>query len=164
VKRELIAFALKALSISLVLGFLWFWKAQDLYPHLLSPISVPFFQWVGVKKWLLSRVIDHFTNIVPYVALVLATPEAFRNWKKTLFALLGGLAILAAGHLLLSWAVYYYSAQYRFSKAYFRAAFPYFLLCDAMPLILWLLFYPRVLPKMLNFRKPGEGKSRANGP
>jgi hypothetical protein len=156
VKRNLWLFLLKLVSISLVLGFLWFWKLQDAYPHFLEPIAVPFFQWVGVKKWLLSWVIDHFTNIVPYIALVLASPGLLSNWKKTLAALLGGLAILIISHLLLSWLVYHYSAQYRFTKQFFRITFPFFLLSDALPLALWLLFYPRILPELFGFMKWGK--------
>jgi len=160
VKSGLIPFLLKLIFISLILGFLWFWKAQDAYPHLLSPVAIPFFQWVGVQKWLLSRVIDHFTNIVPYIALVLATPDAFKNWKRTIIVLLSGLIALAATHLLLSWVVYYYSAQYRFTKAYFRATFPFFLFVDALPLPLWLLFYPKVLPRLFRFMKVSAGNGR----
>jgi hypothetical protein len=153
VKRELSFFLLKVILITLILGFLWFWKLQELYPHILSPIAVPLFQWFGVKKWLLTRVMDHFTSIVPYVALVLATPDAIRNWKKTTLSLLGGIIILAISHLFLSWAVYHYSEQYRFSKSYFRATFPIFLICDALPLLLWLTFYPRLLPEFFGFMK-----------
>lgn len=148
-KIKLILFLIKLLLISSVLGFLWFWKLQNIYPHILSPLAIPFFQWVGVKKWLLSWVSNHFTNVVPYLALVLATPKALNDWKRLLAAILGGLLILTITHLLLSWLVYYYSEQYQFTRSFFRRTFPFFLINDALPLPLWLIFYPRMYMELL---------------
>lgn len=150
-KRNLYLFLIRLCLISFALGFLWFWKLENIYPRILWPVVVPFFQWVGVKKWLLSRVVDHFTNIVPYLALVLATPGALNNWKRFLAAILGGLLILAMMHLVLSWAVYYYSEQFGFTRLYFRRTFPVFLINDALPLPLWLIFYPRVHKDLFGF-------------
>ena len=155
-KKELWKFLLKLAIFSLILGFLWFWKLQDFYPFLLKPAAIPFFQWVGVKKWYLSWVLDHFTNIVPYIALVLATPGILKRWKWTLLALFGGLVALMISHLFLSWMVYHYSAEYQFTKSFFRRTFPFFLLSDGLPLPLWLLFYPRVLPELFRFIKLGR--------
>lgn len=150
-KNNLLLFLIKLLLISSVLGFLWFWKLQDLYPHILRPVAFPFFQWVGVKKWLLTWVSDHFTNVVPYLALVLATPGALKNGKRFAAAILGGLLILAIAHLLLSWLIYYYSEQYHFTRSFFRRTFPLFLINDALPLPLWLMFYPRTLKELFGF-------------
>jgi hypothetical protein len=150
-KKNLLPFLIKLLLISLVLGFLWFWKLQNLYPRLLWPVAVPFFQWVGVKKWLLSWVLNHFANIVPYLALVLATPRVLNNRKKLLAAILGGLLVLAIMHLFLSWMVYHYYEQYQFTKSFFRRTFPFFLINDALPLPLWLVFYPRIHKELFGF-------------
>ncbi|SYZ74299.1 membrane hypothetical protein [Candidatus Zixiibacteriota bacterium] len=160
-KKSRLIFLLKLISFSLILGYLWFWRLQSLYPHLLAPAAMPFFQWVGVKKWLLSWVIDHFTNIVPYTALVLAMPGIFKKWKKTLVALVAGLIILAGFHILLSWSVYYFSEQYHFSRAFFRRTFPFFLINDALPLVLWILFYPEILSELSGLlkRRMRRGKS-----
>lgn len=162
-KKNLLIFLLKLVFFSTLLGYLWFWQLQALYPHLLAPAAMPFFKWVGVKKWLLSWVLDHFTNVVPYVALVLSTPGIIKGWKKFLAALFGGLIILAAVHIFLSWMVFYFSEQYHFSKAFFRRTFPLFLINDALPLMLWLLFYPKILTELFGFFRKGS-RAEKNGP
>jgi len=154
-------FLVKLALFSIAFGLLWHFYLQTAYPHFLKPVAVPFFQWVGVKKWRLSLLLDHFTNIIPYVALVLSTPGIIKEWKKTLFTLLGGLVILMIGHLLLSWIDYHYWAKYGMSRSFFRNTFHFLLLNDALPFGLWLLFYPRVLPQLFSFLKFGRKKQPA---
>nr|MBN2278367.1 hypothetical protein [candidate division Zixibacteria bacterium] len=160
-KKDLWLFLLKLAFFSLALGLLWHFYLQTLYPHFLKPVAVPFFQWVGVKKWRLSLLLDHFSNLVPYTALVLATPGIIKEWKKTLLTFFGGLLILMIGHLLLSWADYYYWAKYGLTRGLFRNTFHFILLNDALPLGLWLLFYSRKLTGLFGFLKFGR-KNREN--
>ena len=160
-KNELWKFLIKLAIFTVVFGLIWFLWAQDAYPRLLKPIVFPFFQWIGVKKWRLSLLLDHFTNIIPYLALVCATPGFFTHWKKTIIALLGGFIILMVGHIVLSWLDYHYWSQYDMTKKFFRSIFHFYLLNDALPLGLWLLFYPRVLPQLFSFLRFGKGGQTA---
>lgn len=155
-KKEPWPFLLKLALSTLILGYIWFAAAQDAYPHMLKPIVYPFFKWVDVKTWRLSILLDHFTNIVPYISLIIATPGFFRNWKKTLLALFGGLIILMIGHVALSWLDYHFWSQYKMTRKFFKTTFHYYLLNDALPLGLWLLFYPRVLPQIFPFFRFGK--------
>ena len=150
-KKDLWLFLIKLVFFTLALGLLWFWVVQSAYPHFLKPIIFPFFKLVGVRKWRLSILLDHFTNIVPYVALVCATPGFFKNWKKTIFALLGGLLIIMIVHILLSWIDYHFYSQYGITRTFFRRTFHYYLLNDALPLGIWLIFYAGTLPRLFNF-------------
>jgi hypothetical protein len=156
VKKNLWLFLIKLAFFTIVFGLVWFWVAQDLYPRLLKPVIFPFFKLVGVRKWRLSILLDHFTNIVPYVTLVCATPGFFKRWKKTILVLIGGLLILAIGHILLSWLDYYYWSQYGTTRPFFRNIFHFYLLNDALPLALWLIFYPRMLGEIFGFLKFGK--------
>ena len=158
-KKQLWLFLLKLAFFSVVFGLLWFYYVQELYPILLKPIVFPFFKWVGVKKWRLSILLDHFTNIIPYVALVCASPGFFKNWKKTIVTLIGGLLILMVGHIALSWIDYHYWAQYKTTRPFFRRIFHYYLINDALPLGLWLLFYPHLLPRLFSFLKFGRKRA-----
>lgn len=160
-KKDLWLFLAKLAFFTVLFGLLWFYYLQDAYPHFLKPVAFPFFKWVGVKKWRLSLLLDHFTNIVPYVALVFSTPGFFRHWKKTLLALFGGLLILMIGHLALSWLDYHFWSQYKMTRSFFRRTFHFYLLNDALPLGLWLLFYPGVLPQLFRFLRFGRA-SRAD--
>jgi hypothetical protein len=156
VKKEIWPFLIKLVLSTLILGYIWFAWGQNAYPHALKPLAFKFFQLVGVTKWRLSLLLDHFTNIVPYIALVIATPGFFKNWKKTIIALLGGLAILIIGHLLLSWLDFYFWSQYQMTKKFFKTTFHFYLLNDALPLGLWLLFYPKMLLRLFPFIKMGR--------
>ncbi len=155
-KKESWLFLIKVALFLLAFGWIWFWLVQDAYPYFLKPVAYPFFQWVGVRKWRLSLLLDHFTNVVPYVTLVCASPGFFKNWKKTLIALFGGLVILMIGHLLLSYVDYYFYSRYKMTKSFFKGMFPFLMLNDALPLGLWLLFYPKVLPEVFSFLKFGR--------
>lgn len=157
-KKEPWPFLFKLIISSLVLGYIWFDFAQDAYPVFLKPIVFPFFKWVGVKKWRLSFLLDHFTNIIPYLALVIATPGFFKNWKRTLIAGFGGLIILIIGHLLISWIDYHYwsQAQFKLTRGFFKNTFYIYMLNDALPLGIWLLFYPQILSQIFKFLKFGR--------
>ncbi len=158
-KKNLLLFLLKLASLTLILGYVWFSGLQEQYPHLISPIAIPFFKFVGVTKWRLVLVLEHFTNLVPYIALVLSSPGIITHWKRMLTALLGGTAIIMLFHLLLSWAVFYFSVKYSLSKTFYKIIVPFYLVNDAMPLILWLVFYPH-LPSSLFGLKGFGGEKR----
>ena len=163
-KKELWLFLAKLAFFSIVFGLLWFYYIQNLYPVLLKPIVFPFFKWVGVKKWRLSILLDHFTNIIPYVALICSSPGFFRKWKKTIIALIGGLLILILGHIALSWIDYNAWSEYGTTRPFFRRIFHFYLINDALPLGLWLLFYPSLLPQLFRFLRFGKSGPEISEP
>jgi hypothetical protein len=152
VRKSLWLFLLKLLVFSLVLGYLWFSRFQVQYPYWIDVFADPFFKLVGVRQWWLALVVEHFTNLVPYVALVLASPGFFKHWRRTALALVGGIAILILGHLLLSWAVYYFNEKYSLSRSFYRIVIPMYIINDALPLVLWLSFFPRLPSELFGFR------------
>ncbi|MFH2048706.1 MAG: hypothetical protein ABIJ12_04595 [bacterium] len=105
-KKDLLIFLSKLIPLTLVLGYFWFTGWQVRYPDWLDPIALPFFRMVGVKRWWLALVVEHFTNIIPYIALVLSVPDHIKFWRRGLLALFGGCAIIILGHLCQSSAVY----------------------------------------------------------
>ena len=160
VKRDLWLFLTKLLLFTLILGYIWFSGLQRSYPFIIDPLASWFFKLVGVKKWWLSLTVEHFTNLIPYLGLILASPGFFKNWKHTLTALLGGLAVLVAVHILMSAAMYYIVGEYGMSKSAYKIIVPIYLVNDALPLILWLVFYPELLSKLFNF--VGMGRAKKN--
>jgi len=150
--KELWLFLAKLLSLTLVLSYLWLAYWQLHYPKAIQWIALPFFDLVGVKKWYMALLLDHFTNLVPFVALVLATPGVFRNWRKTLAVMAGGLAAIICCQLLLSWAVYELISRYAMTKMYYKLSQPLFLINDTAPLILWVAFYPEMLGRLFGLR------------
>ncbi|MCK4462161.1 MAG: hypothetical protein KAW46_10165 [candidate division Zixibacteria bacterium] len=160
-KRNLWLFLLKLLPATLILGWLWFAHAQHAYPYWIDPVATFFFKLFGVRVWHLALTAEHFTNLVPYLALLLATPGLVRNWKRTLTALFVGLAVIVLVHIFMSVAIYYIVEAYSMSKSAYRIIVPIYLVNDAMPLILWLAFFPKVLSDLFGFIKWGKGGGEA---
>ncbi|RKX24774.1 MAG: hypothetical protein DRP45_07460 [Candidatus Zixiibacteriota bacterium] len=157
-KKELWKFLLRLVPLTLLFGYFWFAFLQVRYPVLIRPVASFFLELVGVDDWLLYIVLEHFTNLVPFASLVLASPGLVSNWKKTLTALFGGLAIIIAGHLLLSWVVFELNEAYGLSRAFYRVVVPLLLLNDTLPLLLWVAFYPRLPGRLLGLRIFGDQK------
>ncbi len=157
-KRSLWLFLLKLLPATLLLGWLWFTRGQFAYPDLIEPMALPIFSLLGVKQWHLYLLAEHFTNLVPYIALVIATPGIVGQWKRFVFALFVGLAIIVLMHIVMSVAVYHVYEAYKMSENAFRIIVPIYLVNDALPLILWLAFFPKVLSELFGFIKFGKGE------
>jgi hypothetical protein len=150
-KKELWLFLGKLAIAVLILGYVWTrWRFY--YPDVFEPIYKPFFNLVGLQKWWMALLLDHFTNWVPFVALVLASPDLIRRWRRSLVVLFGGLVIILIGHMLLSWAVYELVARYTMTKMYYKLSLPLFLVNDTLPLALWLLFYPDLPGRLFGFK------------
>jgi len=151
-RKELWLFLLKLPVLTLGFGYIWFSGLQLIYPDLIDPIATPFFRLVGVTNWLLYLLLEHFTNLIPYIALVLASPGLIRNWRRTIYALFGGVAAIVLVHLLLSWLVFELNEAYGLSRAFYRVWVPAYLFNDALPFGLWLLFYPELPGRLFGLR------------
>lgn len=123
-KRNLWLFLLKLAAVSLGLAYFWYSGWQRSYPDLIDPIATPVLTLLGVRRWWLALVVEHFTNIIPFIALVLATPGIVKGWKRTLVALVVGLSVLLIGHLLMSAAVYHLELKYSLSRSFYKFIVP----------------------------------------
>ena len=155
-RKDLLGFLLKLLGFTLVLGYVWFAGLQRAYPDLIEPVAAWFFELSGVRRWWLVLTVEHFTNLVPYLALIFASPGFFTNWKRTLLALLSGLSALVLAHIVMSIAIYYIVEAYSMSRQAYRLIIPIYIVNDALPLVLWLLLYPELLPRLFRFVKFGR--------
>jgi len=139
-----------------LLGWLWFAGLQRAYPDLIEPIAFPLFGLMGVREWHLYLLAEHFTNLVPYIALVIATPGIIRQWRRFVLALVVGLAIIILVHIFMSVAVYHVYEAYKMSENALRVIVPIYLVNDALPLILWLGCFPKALSDLFGFIKWGK--------
>ena len=119
-KRNLWLFLLKLLPATLILGWLWFTQCQHAYPYWIDPIATFFFKLFGVRTWHLALTAEHFTNLVPYLALLLATPGIIKHWRRSLLALFGGLVVIVLVHMFMSVAIYFIVEAYSMSKSAYR--------------------------------------------
>ena len=160
-KRTLWLFLIKLLVTTVILGYLWTTGWKMTYPYWIDPIATLFFKMFGVTRWYLSLAAEHFASVVPYIGLVVATPGLVARWKRAIIALIGGVAAIVLMHVLMSTGIFYIVEGYGMSKNAYRLLLPIYLVNDAMPLILWLAFFPTVLSELFGFikwgRRGGEG-------
>ncbi|MFH1687318.1 MAG: hypothetical protein ABIE70_07320 [bacterium] len=161
-RKDLWLFLTKLAVVTVVLGLAWFWWFKLQYPRLLQPIGNVVLPWLGAHKWQLSWTLEHMSNMVSYLALVLATPEIGRRWREVLRALYIGLPIMVLVHLLMLAAFDHIISRWGLSEITYRWAVPIWVVNDALPLILWLLLLPEVLTELFPRLRSG-GLSRQVG-
>jgi len=153
-KKDRLLFLLKLVLLTLILGYLWYIYIQRSYPTLLEPIAEPVFRLTGVRRWWLVLLLEHFTSLVPYAALILATIKPIKEWRRSLTALVGGIAIIVVGHLLMSIATYYIMENFAATRTSYVLLVPVYLINDALPLALWLLFYGSFFTCLIGRHRP----------
>lgn len=160
-KRNLWLFLLKLLITTLILGYFWTTGWKMAYPNWIKPIAQLFFDIFGVTKWNLSLTAEHFASWIPFIGLLVATPGLLRRWKHALVALFGGVAAIVLMHIVMSIAIFYIVSAFEMSQNAYRLLLPIYLVNDAMPLILWLAFFPTVLSELFGFIKWGRSGGEA---
>lgn len=143
-KRKLLLFLAKLVAVSLTIGYLWFDGLQIKYVDILSPVAEPVLMFFGASRWWLAMVVEHFTSLIPFIALVLASPGLISRWQNSLIGLVAGIAIIVSGHLLMSVGVFHIVENFGMSRTGYVFLIPLYILNDALPLILWLVFFPGV--------------------
>ncbi len=161
-KKERLLFLLKLVPLTLILGYLWYTSVQTAYPTLLEPLADPVFRLTGVRKWWLVLLMEHYTSLVPYLALVLSSAEFIREWKRSLAALVGGTAIIVMGHLLMSIATYHIMDNFAAMKTSYVLLVPVYLINDALPLVLWLLFFGSFFARLVGRKQQTAGSAKAS--
>jgi len=159
VKKECWLFLSKLIGASLILGWIWFAWWQEVYPDMLRPVAVPFFRLLGVKRWFLELLMHHYTSLIPYLALVIATPGHIKNYGRGLVAFFGGSGVIILGHLLMSAVVFFIVDAYGLGKTAYRLTVPVYLINDSFPLVLWLLFYHEILIKLFPLLRFSDSQS-----
>ncbi len=147
-RRNLWLFLAKLAAVTIVLGLVWFWWLREAYPEFVSIPARAVLPLIGVEKLHFSAAAEHFANMIPYVALVLAAPGALQRWRYLVVALVSGVAILITGHLLMLTGFYFVIEEYALSRQAYRLILPIWVLNDALPLILWLAYYPKALREL----------------
>ena len=138
-KKNLLFFFLSLAVVSVVLTWFWFHGLQVRYAMLFGPAARSAFRLLGIHKSGLKLVIEHFTNIIPFIALCLALPRV--GLKKRLTRLALGLGILALAHFIMIVAVSAVYSVHSLSPTAYKYIFPILTVNDALPLVIWFLFF-----------------------
>lgn len=130
---------LKLVAISVVVTFVWFWWLQLRYAAMFGPAAKFAFRTLGIQKSGHLLVLEHFTSLVPFIALSLSLPNGFK--KKRLLRLGIGITIIAAAHYLLLIAVSAVYAAHGLTGITYKYIFPMLTINDALPLLLWIVLF-----------------------
>jgi len=151
VKKNLLYFFLSLVVISAVLTWFWFNGLQVRYAMIFGPAAKFVFRQLGIYKSGLKLVIEHFTNLIPFIALCLALPGVY--WKKRLWHGLIGLLILVAVHFGMIIAVSAVYTKHYMSPEAYKYIFPILTINDALPLVLWFLFFSEEILTLFRKKK-----------
>jgi len=152
VKRNLLQFFLSLVVVSAVLTWFWFNGLQIRYALLFKPAAQSAFRLFDIHKSGVTIVIEHFTNLIPFIALTLALPKV--RLQKRLIRLVVGLLILAAVHFILIIAVSGVYSAHSLSETAYKYIFPMCTINDALPLVLWFLFFSNEIIATFRTMKP----------
>ena len=156
-QRPLLVFALSFLALTLPLAWAWFAWGSDLYTRFL----IDLLDALGLRMRQRahgSAAAPRFISVVPFLVLMLVTPRL--GWKRRVFGAVGGLAVLVAVHCGLLLVVDAATAAYGRGAESVEKFFPFVILADGVPLLLWLVlareFLAEVIPG-LGEKPPGAG-------
>jgi len=152
VKRNLLKFFLSLVVVSAVLTWFWLNGLQLSYALLFKTPAQFTFRLLKIYKSGVTLVIEHFTNLIPFIALSVSLPGV--AIKKRLIRLVLGLIILMVVHFLLIISVSKIYATYSLSQTAYKYMFPLFILNDALPLALWFVFFSEEILSLFRRRKP----------
>ena len=149
-KRKLLRFFLSLIVVSALLTWFWFDGLQVRYALLFKPMAQAAFRFFKIYRSGITLVIEHFTNLIPFIALSVSLPGV--KIGKRLVRLFLGLIILMAVHFFLIISVSKIYSAYQLSATAYKYMFPLLIINDALPLVLWFLFFSEDILKV--FRPP----------
>ncbi len=134
---RLFKFFILLIVFSLPLFWLWMEEGQVAYQKLVGAIVVPLAKALQEKELNLFILKGHYMNIIPFVALILASPAL--RLEKRLMALGIGLPLMFAWHLLFSLVLNHYQTLWGHDRRFYQLFIPAISVNSAVPVILWFI-------------------------
>ena len=156
--KRLLLLAAKFLIITVPLGLIWIEWARTAYLNLFVKIATPVLLLFGVQDIFGKYVVDHFINYVPFLVLIVITPEL--SPKRRIVGGVIGFFLLFVGHIVLTTIAYYAIHNYGQTQKAFSVLFPGFLLNDSLPFIIWAIVASGWLKQLLGSLKKTEPAGR----
>jgi hypothetical protein len=123
----------------------WWWTQGGLesYYELFKRLAFPLLQELGVGHISPGLVRDRLAGFIPFVALMLVTPQM--PLKRRLGGLGLGIVVIFFGHVALSYWAWASFGRTGVSADSMARYFPALIINDAVPFILWAFFANRFL-------------------
>lgn len=139
---------LEFVAITAPLTWLWMNGGQDAYMAWFKDVARPFFKLLGVTNYPPSAVRDRFIGFVPFIALMLITPGL--SFAKRIGGLLIGFPVIVLCQVALVYAVFKIVVQGGgWNEETKTALFPFTVIFDAVPLLLWAVLAHEYLGGLL---------------
>lgn len=153
---KLLKFFLLLIVFSLPLFWFWMTAGQINYQKFLGAVVVPIARAMNEKGLNLFILKAHYMNIVPFVALILATPAL--GWKKRLTALVLGLLLMFVWHLVFSLTLNHYQILWGHDRRFYQLFIPAISVNSAVPVVLWFILAWKGVKELLGeiFTRPNE--------
>lgn len=145
--RTILWFVVRLVVVSAALFTLWEWRLAAWYAILFRHVAGPVCGLFGIELQSLADsiglVTPRFYNVIPFLSLVVATWGL--TLKRRAIAIAAGLVALVLWHVGLAIGVDAIVASHGLDRTAYRMLSPWFLVSDALPIMLWLIFaYPSV--------------------
>lgn len=136
------------IAITAPLTWLWMNGGQEAYMAFFKDVARPVLTALGVTNYPPSAVRDRFIGFVPFIALMLITPGL--EWSKRIGGILIGIPIIVLCQMALVFAVFKVVVQGGgWNSDTKTALFPFTVMFDAVPLLLWAIFAHEYLGGLL---------------
>ena len=140
--------ALAFVAITMPLTWLWMNGGQDAYMAFFKQTATPLFKLLGVTNYPPSAVRDRFIGFVPFIALMLITPGL--EWRRRIGGILLGFPVIVLCQIALVYAVFVIVVDGDgWNEQTKTALFPFQVMFDAVPLLLWAIFAHEYLGSLL---------------
>ncbi len=150
--------ALAFIAITVPLTWWWMHGGADAYMAFFKQTATPIFKLLGVTNYPPSAVRDRFIGFVPFIALMAITPGL--DLSRRIGAVLIAFPIVFLCQIALVYAVFKIVVQGGGWNDQTRVAlFPFTVLFDGLPLLLWAVFAHEFLADQLKKIIPAEAGS-----
>ena len=146
---------LEFFAITIPVAWLWIEWGRAAYLKFFLKLATPILMILGVTEFQPRLVQEHFLNYVPFLVLMVITPEL--TIRRRVIGTLVGFVIIFFDHIGLVSMAFVAHSNYGLSAKSFSTLFPALLFSDSLPFILWAIIASSYLKKAVaGLRKKGE--------
>ena len=144
-KKRLWLLILEFLAITIPVAWLWLEWGRMAYLRFFLKLATPILMILGVSEFQPRLVQEHFLNYVPFLVLMVITPEL--TIKRRIIGTLVGFVIIFFDHIGLVSVAFIAHSNYGLTAKSFSTLFPALLFSDSLPFILWAIIASNYLKK-----------------
>ncbi len=147
-KKRLWLLVLEFLAITIPVAWLWIEWGRTAYLKFFLKLATPILMILGVSEFQPRLVQEHFLNYVPFLVLMVITPEL--TIRRRIIGTLVGFVIIFFDHIGLVSMAFVAHSNYGLTAKSFSTLFPALLFSDSLPFILWAIIASNYLKKAVS--------------